>query len=68
MRHGASKRSVETNRYRPTCSRYTGRPVRKATLPSAMDAPDPSWLPEPIEEWDSDTEVVARYASASQLE
>jgi hypothetical protein len=66
MRHAASKRTVETNRYRPTCTRITGRPLRAVALPNAMDAPDPSWLPEPVDEWDLDTDIVARYAAASQ--
>ncbi len=66
MRHAASKRTVETNRYRPTCRRITGRTMRAVALPSALDAPDPSWLPEPVEEWEGDTDIVARFAIASQ--
>ena len=68
MRHEPTKQKIEAKRYRPTCARITGRVHRPVVLPSALDAPDPSWLPEPIDEWDRDAEFVAGYASASQAE
>ncbi len=66
MRHEASNRNVETRGYRPTCRRITGRTLRTVALPSAIDAPDPSWLPEPIDEWDLDSDVIARFATEHQ--
>jgi hypothetical protein len=64
MRQQTINRTVKSNGYRPTCARITGRAHRPVALPSALDAPDPSWLPEPLDEWDRDTDVVSRYASA----
>lgn len=31
-----------------------------------LDAVDPSWLPEPIEDWTSDTELLGQYAALAR--
>jgi hypothetical protein len=64
MRYEASKRNAGPNRHRPTARRINCRTQRAAALPNAMDVPDPGWLPEPLDEWDGDSEIVARFASA----
>ncbi len=68
MRHEASKRSVKTTGYRPTCRRIASRTIRVVPLPSAMDAPDPSWLPVPVDELEGDTDIVAPMMGAKLKE
>lgn len=40
--------------------------TREIALASALDAPDPRWLPDPIDDWESDAEVFNQYADYSR--
>lgn len=36
--------------------------IQEVALASALDAPDPRWLPDLIDDWESDAEVLQQYA------
>ncbi|MFM9884228.1 MAG: hypothetical protein ACKVQT_14475 [Burkholderiales bacterium] len=63
MRHAATKESSSKGRRRLSkrSSPVIRQRIPEVPFPNAMDRPNPTWLPDPIEDWDGEELNLDRY-------
>ncbi len=63
MRHAVTKESYGKGHRRVSSRSSTAsrNRIREVPFPDAMARPNPGWLPEPIEDWDTEELNLDRY-------
>ncbi len=65
MRHAGTKESSSKGRRRISkrSSPVIRHRIHEVPFPNAMDRPNPTWLPDPIEAWDGEELNLDRYGN-----